>query len=187
MNLLADQRRVSATGRWGRQGHPRAQHRRWQSQRTCGWKRRSNRPPSCSGCNVTAPRGLCHSGLLYDNRRDEGKRYYEYRKVPAHLSPQSVFGVRLRLARKAAGIPQDKLGVLAGLDEASASARISRYESGVHEPNIAFAERLAAALNVPAAYFYAADDELARLILWFGQLDATKRRRLLEFASSAAD
>ncbi len=79
-------------------------------------------------------------------------------------------------------MPQDKLGVKAGLDEGTASARISRYESGIHEPNSAFAERLAHELNVPAAYFYAKDDDLAKLILWFGHLNAKGRKALLATA-----
>jgi len=89
----------------------------------------------------------------------------------------------LRLARLAAGLPQDKLGVKAGLDEGTASARISRYESGIHEPSVSFANRLADELGVPLAYFYAADDELAKLTLWFGQLDSEQRKLLLEYAS----
>lgn len=103
--------------------------------------------------------------------------------MPPSQSPRSIFGARLRLARLAAGLPQDKLGVKAGLDEGTASARISRYESGIHEPNIAFAHRLADELGIPAAYFYAVDDELAKLILWFGQLSTKQRKSLLELAS----
>lgn len=87
------------------------------------------------------------------------------------------------MARQAAGLPQDRLGVKAGLDEGTASARISRYESGIHEPNMAFAQRLALELNVPVAYFYALDDDLAKLILWFGQLNPKQRQSLVEFAS----
>jgi transcriptional regulator with XRE-family HTH domain len=86
------------------------------------------------------------------------------------------------MARVAAGLPQDKLGVSAGLDEGTASARISRYESGIHEPNIAFANRLANELGVPLPYFYAADEELAKLILWFGKLNARQRKALLTAA-----
>ncbi|WP_325003167.1 MULTISPECIES: helix-turn-helix domain-containing protein [unclassified Variovorax] len=121
---------------------------------------------------------------FYDKRRDFGDRHYEYRRVKNSPSPsRSVFGARLRLARLAAGLPQDKLGVKAGLDEGTASARISRYESGIHEPNVAFANRLAEELRVPLAYFYSADDDLAKLILWFGQLDMKQRKLLLEYAS----
>jgi transcriptional regulator with XRE-family HTH domain len=42
------------------------------------------------------------------------------------------------------GLPQDKLGVLIGIDERSSSARMSRYENGVHEPPIQVATLRAA-------------------------------------------
>lgn len=45
------------------------------------------------------------------------------------------------------------------------------------------AQRLALELNVPVAYFYALDDDLAKLILWFGQLNPKQRKSLVEFAS----
>lgn len=121
---------------------------------------------------------------FYVKRRDVAGRSYEYRRVKTGHSPSRlVFGARLRLARLAAGLPQDKLGVRAGLDEGTASARISRYESGIHEPSVSFANRLADELGVPLAYFYAVDDDLAKLILWFGQLDTKQRKSLLECAS----
>ena len=66
---------------------------------------------------------------------------------------KSLFGRRLREARLRAGIAQDKLGVMIGLDEGSSSARMSRYENGVHEPPFIWVERMANALSVPAAYF----------------------------------
>lgn len=79
--------------------------------------------------------------------------------------PQSLFGSRLRTARMRAGLPQDRLGVLIGLDEGCSSARISRYETGTHEPPFEIAKSLAAALGIPAAYFYCVSDELADIIL----------------------
>ncbi|WP_345891175.1 hypothetical protein [Variovorax sp. PDNC026] len=51
---------------------------------------------------------------------------------------------------------------------------------------MAFAQRLALELNVPVAYFYALDDDLARLILWFGQLNPKQRKSLVEFAGELA-
>ena len=101
--------------------------------------------------------------------------------VNARNIPESVFGLRLREARLAAGLPQDKLGVLAGLDEATASARISRYESGVHEPPHSFAEQLAKVLHVPSAYFYTNDDALAKLILGFANLNKSNKQKLLAY------
>lgn len=79
--------------------------------------------------------------------------------------PKTVFGRRLREARERHGLPQDKLGVLIGLDESCSSARISRYESGIHEPPFPISERIANALEIPVAYLYCPDDELADLLL----------------------
>lgn len=79
--------------------------------------------------------------------------------------PQSIFGLRLRAARERAGLAQDRLGVLIGLDEGCSSARISRYETGVHEPPYEVAKNLAAALNIPVAYFYCPQDEVAEILI----------------------
>lgn len=47
----------------------------------------------------------------------------------------SVIGMRLKQARKKTGITQEKQGVLAGIEEMSASARMNQYERGLHIPN----------------------------------------------------
>ena len=93
----------------------------------------------------------------------------------------STFGVRLRQARRRANLPQDRLGVEIGLDEGSASARISRYESGVHEPPYSTAAKLAEVLGVPTAFFYAEHDELANLIQAWGEMSKDERDRLRSF------
>lgn len=77
-------------------------------------------------------------------------------------------------------LPQDKLGVLIGLDEQTASARISRYESGVHEPPIKTARQLADALSVPLGYLYCDDERLAQIILAASELPAADQETLLE-------
>lgn len=76
-------------------------------------------------------------------------------------------------------LPQDKLGVRIGLDEQTASARISRYESGIHEPPVKTARALAEALGVPLAYLYCDDDRLAEIILAVGMLPPQDRASLL--------
>jgi transcriptional regulator with XRE-family HTH domain len=91
---------------------------------------------------------------------------------------QTVFGRRLRDARLRADIPQDRLGVQIGLDETVASARISRYETGIHEPAFDTAVRLALALNVPTAYFYCENDELANLVLAWDAMREPERNDL---------
>lgn len=80
-----------------------------------------------------------------------------------------VYSRRLREAREAYDISQRDLGIRAGIDEFVASTRINRYEQGVHQPALRIQQRLAAALGMPLAYFYAEDDELARLIAGFGR------------------
>lgn len=94
------------------------------------------------------------------------------------LLSNSTVGRRLRQARERAGLPQDRLGVLAGLEESSSSARISRYESGVHEPSLSFAEALARVLGVPAAFFYCRDDQLAEIILCYADMSEAQRCEL---------
>ncbi|MDR3159161.1 MAG: helix-turn-helix transcriptional regulator [Zoogloeaceae bacterium] len=93
----------------------------------------------------------------------------------------------MRTARIAAGLPQDRLGVLIGLDEQCSSARISRYEGGVHEPPFRMAEQIAAALRVPVAYFYCPDETLARLLLLAYCLPEAERERLLEMAQTMTE
>lgn len=78
-----------------------------------------------------------------------------------------VYSRRLREAREAYDISQRNLGIKVGLDEFVASTRINRYEKGVYQPNLHIQQELAQALELPLAYFYAEDDELARLIREF--------------------
>lgn len=91
----------------------------------------------------------------------------------------SVIAKRLKEARERAGLSQKRLGVLAGIDEFSASPRMNQYERGKHVPNPAFIQRLGRALKVPTPYFYAEDDMLAALILAIDQLSASRKRKLL--------
>jgi len=100
--------------------------------------------------------------------------------IPTSPSKQ-LFGRRLREARLRAGIAQDKLGVMIGLDEASSSARMSRYENGIHEPPFLWVERLAEALGVPTAYFYCNDDQLAEIIQSYARLSEQNRDALHNF------
>ncbi|OFZ68401.1 MAG: transcriptional regulator [Betaproteobacteria bacterium RBG_16_58_11] len=95
---------------------------------------------------------------------------------------QTVFGRRLREARLRADIAQDRLGVKIGLDEGCSSARMSRYETGVHEPPFPLAVKIAKALGVPAAYFYCNDDRLAEIMLIYTALADSQRKTLLEAA-----
>lgn len=92
----------------------------------------------------------------------------------------SSFGERLRAARLAAGMSQERLGIEAGIEEASASARMNRYEKGTRAPAVEIVERIATVLNVPVSYFYSQDDEEANLLMAFHRMSAKRRKEILE-------
>jgi transcriptional regulator with XRE-family HTH domain len=61
---------------------------------------------------------------------------------------------------------------------------MNQYETAKHTPNISMVRQIAAVLNVPVAYFYAADDDSARLLLMFHRLPQDKRQAVLELAEN---
>jgi len=91
----------------------------------------------------------------------------------------SIVAKRLKEARLNAGISQKQLGIKAGIDEFSASARINQYERGKHTPDLLTLTRLAAVMKVPAPYFYCPDTELAEVIVKFSALGKAQKKRLL--------
>ena len=91
----------------------------------------------------------------------------------------SIVAKRLKEARLHAGISQKQLGMKAGIDEFSSSARINQYERGKHMPDLQTLARLADVLRVPVPYFYCPDTELADVIVKFAALSKAQRRRLL--------
>jgi transcriptional regulator with XRE-family HTH domain len=95
------------------------------------------------------------------------------------MGGMSIVAKHLKEARLRAGLSQKQLGIKAGIDEFSASARINQYERGKHMPDLQTLTRLAAVMRVPAAYFYCEDEELAGFILKFSALGRAQKRRLL--------
>lgn len=73
--------------------------------------------------------------------------------------------------------------MMIGMDEGSSSARISRYETGTHEPPFSIAEKLAAVLGVPTAYFYCDDDNFALLLIRYAALGDSAKERVLALVS----
>lgn len=96
----------------------------------------------------------------------------------------SVFAQRLKEARLEAGMSQEGLGVKAGIDEASASARMNQYERGKHLPDVLMIERIAEVLNVPEAYFSAKDDDLAWLLIQFHRMGVTNRKAVISYVKN---
>lgn len=98
----------------------------------------------------------------------------------------TTFSKRLKEARKARGISQERLGIDAGIEPASASARMNQYEKGVHQPGENVVKQIAAALNLPVPYFYCEDDETAHLLQCFHCLKKDDRKQVVDIAESLA-
>jgi transcriptional regulator with XRE-family HTH domain len=91
----------------------------------------------------------------------------------------SVLGARLKAARLEAKLSQEQLGLLAGLEIESASARMNRYERGTRAPALELMERIGSVLNLPVTYFYAKDDREAMLVKLFHRTPESEKSDLL--------
>ena len=98
----------------------------------------------------------------------------------------TVIGVRLRAARKAAGMSQEVLAIEAGIDPVSASARMSQYETGKYEPTYSTMQQISAVLRVPVAYFYCDDDAMARLLLDYSRASLRDREAVERIVGALA-
>lgn len=92
----------------------------------------------------------------------------------------NIISRRLREARLEKGLSQKKLGIEAGIDEFSSSPRMNQYERGKHIPDISTIARIAKVLDVPTAYFFAEDDDLADWIKCFSRLSKAQRETVLK-------
>jgi len=87
--------------------------------------------------------------------------------------------IRLKEARKAAGISQKELGIRLGMDPSSASGRMNHYEKGRHMPDIATLRRIADELGVPLSYFFCDSDSSARLACLIEKLSENDKKELI--------
>lgn len=101
------------------------------------------------------------------------------------MSDEAPFSKRLKEARIRAGLTQHELGVLAGIDEDNASAKMNQYERGVHVPKFPRLKDLAKALQVPTAYFYAESNELADLLYTYEKLSNKKKQAVAKVIRSS--
>jgi len=96
------------------------------------------------------------------------------------MTEKAPFSKRLKNARLWAGLTQKELGMLAGIIEENASAKMNQYEKGVHIPKYPRLQELAKALKISTAYFYAESDQLAELIYVYESLSEEKKQKLDE-------
>jgi transcriptional regulator with XRE-family HTH domain len=92
----------------------------------------------------------------------------------------SIFAKRLKEARLKAGLSQEQLGVLIGIEEASASSRMNHYEKGRHEPDFSAIERMASVLKTSESFFFEKDDKIAQLIFKIHRMQTADRIRIID-------
>lgn len=95
--------------------------------------------------------------------------------MPDSPSLPTIFAARLVQARELRKLSQRALGDKVGLGKATGSTRINRYERGTSSVSLASLERLAHALDVPAAYLLADTPDLASAIHWFSKIDGSRQ------------
>ncbi len=93
---------------------------------------------------------------------------------------QNPLPLRLKTARKKAGLTQQQLGMRLGMEQSSASARMNQYEKGKHAPDYQTMQLIAAELELPVAYFYCDDELLAELICAISTLKKEEQELLLK-------
>lgn len=96
---------------------------------------------------------------------------------------KSPLAKRLKEARVAADLSQKKLGIAAGMDEFTSSARMNQYETGKHVPDYVTLKQIVKVLKVPVAYFYAEDQVLAELMILYFRLSKSRQEKILSYAS----
>ena len=97
----------------------------------------------------------------------------------AKIQPnQTIIGIRIKQVRIAKGLTQEAVGVAIGLDESTAGVRISRYETGIHEPDIKTLKKIANVLEVPFVYMYCERDDLADLLKHLVLLDRNQIKKI---------
>lgn len=84
---------------------------------------------------------------------------------------------RLKAARKESGFSQKELGIRAGFDESTASARMNQYETGKHVPDFSSLRQIAKVLKMDPAYFYCESDHLAELVKKYSRLTKAQQRK----------
>lgn len=94
-----------------------------------------------------------------------------------------MFSMRLKIARKAKKLSQERLGILAGIDEASASARMNQYETGKYAPDLLMVTKIAEVLEVPVAYFYTENNLMAEIIMQLQFLTELQQKEVLDFVN----
>jgi len=99
----------------------------------------------------------------------------------------SPISLRLKQARKESGLSQKNLGIAAGIDQFSASARMNQYETGKHVPDYGTILRIAKVLDLPPSFFYCDDDELALVVQGWSKLSRKDKKSIIQILKSTSE
>ncbi len=86
---------------------------------------------------------------------------------------------RLKELRLQHGLSQKQLGIKAGIDPGSASARMNQYERGKHLPDYKTLQRLAEILQVPVYFFYTTNLQDMNFFKCYHQLLPGQKQKIL--------
>lgn len=145
-------------------------------------------PCECQLRLITAATSHAYSGFLSVSIR----HISDYLRMPRAIRDEKIdptlplFARRLKAARLRSGLSQERLGVAAGVDEFSASARINQYERGKHTPDVLTASHLAKVLHVPLSYFWAVEEDEAELLRIYHGLGTRLRKQVLRSVEELA-
>jgi transcriptional regulator with XRE-family HTH domain len=103
------------------------------------------------------------------------------------VANNSPVAKRLKEARASAELSQKGLGIAAGIDEFSASARMNQYETGKHTPDFLTLKHISGVLKCPVAFFYAEDDRLAEIIRLYHIMNKRSKEKLLDTTKAMLD
>lgn len=103
------------------------------------------------------------------------------------MPTSNPFPIRLKEARKRAGISQKELGIALGMDASSASSRMNHYEKGRHMPDIQTIRQMADELGVPMAYFFCDSDEFTEIVRLIDAMSDQEIQVLLDDIKSRMD
>jgi len=96
---------------------------------------------------------------------------------------KSPIARRMKEMRLQQGLSQKGLGIKAGMDIFTSSARINQYERDKHVPDYKTATILAKALDVPVTYLFTDDDDLADIILKYSKASKSQKAKIKSYIS----
>jgi transcriptional regulator with XRE-family HTH domain len=98
-----------------------------------------------------------------------------------HMPLINPLSERLKQARIAKGMTQQKLGEQLGLEANNASVRMNQYERGRHQPDFLTLKRISEILDVPVTFFFCEEETEADIVAAIHRLNSEQKQAVLLF------